>query len=152
MKNIVSLSAACVGFAVCSVAHGADRPYIEYLNAPGGVSTLPFSDAVRVGELLYVSGKIGTVPGTRTLATGGIKEEARQTMENVKRSVEAHGYAMKDVVKCTAILTDMSEFAAFNEVYVSFFGKPYPARTSMGASALSLSAHVEVECIAAKAK
>ena len=73
-------------------------------------------------------------------------------MENIKQTVEAHGYAMKDVVKCTAILTDMSEFAVFNEIYVSFFQKPYPARTSMGASALSLNARIEVEYIAAKAK
>ena len=146
------LFTACVGLAVCNISHAADRPYIEHFNPPGAANTLPFSDAVRVGDLLYVSGKIGTVPGTRTLATGGIKEEARQTMENIKQTVEAHGYAMKDVVKCTAILTDMSEFAVFNEIYVSFFQKPYPARTSMGASALSLNARIEVECIAAKAK
>ena len=130
-------------------------PTVRILNTstpPGAANTLPFSDAVRVGDLLYVSGKIGTVPGTRTLATGGIKEEARQTMENIKQTVEAHGYAMKDVVKCTAILTDMSEFAVFNEIYASFFQKPYPARTSMGVSALSSNARIEVECIAAKAK
>jgi 2-iminobutanoate/2-iminopropanoate deaminase len=80
------------------------------------------------------------------------KAEAKQTMENIKASLEAHGYSISDLVKCTVMLADISEWEAFNEVYKSFFGKRYPARSALGASGLALGARVEVECIAATAK
>jgi enamine deaminase RidA (YjgF/YER057c/UK114 family) len=99
-------------------ARAADAPAIEYLNSgkilPG---TLPFSEAVRVGNLVYLSGQLGIVPGSMKLVPGGIKEEARQTLENIRTALEAHGYKMSDLVKCTVMLADMSEWAAFNDVY-----------------------------------
>ena len=113
-------------------------------------ATLPFSEAVRVGGTLYLSGQIGVVPGTLDLVPGGIEEEARQTMENIRTSLQAHGYTMRDVVKCTVMLADMSEWAAFNEVYRTFFAGRYPARSALGANGLALGARVEVECIAAR--
>lgn len=150
MRSIVVITAAVGLLAGSSMLYAAEPHSIEYLSSPNSAANLPFSDAVRVGNMLYVSGKIGTLPGTRTLAPGGTKEETRQAMENIKTSLETHGYAMKDIVKCTAILTDMSEFATFNQAYISFLTKPYPARTSLGAASLSLGAQVEIECIAAK--
>lgn len=150
MKNIILISVVFGLLAASSKVDAAEPRFIEFLKSPNAAANLPFSDAVRVGKQLYVSGKIGVLPGTRALVPGGIKEETRQAMENLKASVEMHGYAMKDLVKCTAILTDMSEFAAFNQAYTSFLKEPYPARTSMGAASLSLGARVEIECIAAK--
>lgn len=112
---------------------------IEYLNS-GKVlpKDLPFSEAVRVGGTLYLSGHIGNLPGTPKLTPGGIKDEARQTMENIKTSLEAHGYSMANLVKCTVMLADMSEWPAFNAVYKSFFAGNYPARSALGVNGLAL--------------
>lgn len=126
---------------------------IEYLNSgtilPVG---LPFSEAVRVDNLLYLSGHIGIVPGTMNLAEGGIEPEARQAMDNIKTSLEAHGYSMSNLVKCTVMLADMAEWDAFNRVYQSYFSGRYPARSAFGVNGLALGARVEIECIAAIAE
>lgn len=114
-----------------------------------GARDLPFSDAVRVGDLLFLSGEIGVKPGTLELVEGGIQAEARQTMENIKASLEKHGYGMDDLVKCTVMLADISEWGVFNEVYRTFFQEPFPARSAFAATGLALGARVEVECIAA---
>jgi len=134
-------------------ARAADPPAIEYLNS-GKIlpSTLPFSEAVRVGNLVYLSGQLGIVPGSMKLVPGGIKEEARQTLENIKTALEAHGYKMSNLIKCTVMLADMSEWAAFNDVYKTFFTGHFPARSAFGANGLALGARVEVECIAAVTK
>jgi len=124
-------------------------PLVEFLNA-NPASNLPFSDAVRVGNLLFLSGKVGNVPGTLDLAPGGLEGQARQAMENIKTTLTTHGYAMRDVVKCTVMLADISKWGAFNEIYTSFFEAPYPARSAFGANGLALGAELEVECIAAK--
>lgn len=109
---------------------------------------LPFSEAVRAGPFLYVSGMIGTLPDSMELAPGGIQPETRTTMENIKRVVERHGTSMNRVVKCTVFLADIAEWAAMNEVYVEFFPNHKPARSALGASGLALDARVEIECIA----
>lgn len=129
----------------------ANAAPVEYLNS-GKVlpTTLPFSEAVRVGNTLYLSGQIGIVPGTMKLVPGGIKDEARQTMENIQRTLQAHGYSMNELVKCTVMLADIAQWAAFNQVYKTFFDKRYPARSALGANGLALGAQVEVECIAAR--
>jgi len=151
MKRNVLAAANIVMLVLAHSAWAADADHIEFLNSgkviPG---TLPFSEAVRVGDILYLSGQIGLVPGTMKLVEGGIQAQARQTMENIKTSLEAHGYGLRDVVKCTVMLADMSEWAAFNEVYKSFFAGRYPARSALGANGLAFGARVEVECIAAK--
>ncbi len=110
---------------------------------------LPFSDAVRVGDLVFLSGQIGIVPGSMKLAPGGIAAEARQTMDNIKTVLEANGYAMADLVKCTVMLADMADWPAFNDIYKSYFQGRYPARSAFGTNGLALGAKVEVECIAA---
>lgn len=126
---------------------------IEFLNSGKVLPTnLPFSEAVRVGNTLYLSGQIGVVPGTMQLADGGIEAEAKQTMENIKTSLEAHGYSMSNLIKCTVMLADISEWGAFNEVYKSYFPERYPARSAFGTNGLALGARVEVECMAAVEK
>ena len=114
-------------------------------------STLPFSEAVRVGKTLYLSGQIGITPGTMTLVPGGMEAQARQTMANIRTTLSAHGYSMSDIVKCTVMLADMTDWPAFNTVYQTFFTPPYPARSALGANGLALGALVEVECIAVRA-
>ena len=109
---------------------------------------LPFSDAVRVGHMLYLSGKLGNIPGTRDLAPGGIAGETRQTLENIKASLEKHGSSLGEVVKCTVFLADISEWAAMNEVYMDYFPTDPPARSALGSSGLALGARVEIECLA----
>lgn len=122
----------------------------EFHPMPGAeAGSLPFSEAVRVGDLLFLSGKIGLKPGTMELAEGGIRGETRATMEAIKAAVQRHGSSMDRVVKCTVFLADMDEWEAMNEVYVSFFPENKPARSALGASGLALDARVEIECIAA---
>lgn len=123
---------------------------VEFLNKTGvNPPGLPFSEAVRVNDILFLSGQIGIVPGKRTLAEGGIEGESEQTMANIKAVLEANGLKMKDLVKCTVMLADISEWGTFNSVYVKWFEAPYPARSAFGASGLAMGARVEVECIAA---
>lgn len=107
---------------------------------------LPFSDAVRVGNLLFLSGQLGTAPGTLELVPGGIRAEAKQALENIKGVLEANGSSLDRVVKCTVMIADIDEWPAFNEVYVTFFPGDKPARSAFGANGLALGGRVEVEC------
>lgn len=138
-----------LGILIAGAALAKDKPKVEFLNSgkvyPAGV---PLAEAVRVGDTLYLSGQIGIQPGTLKLVPGGIKEEAKQTLTNIRTTLEAHGYSMKDVVKCTVMLADISKWGDFNEVYKTFFSEPYPARSAIGANGLAVGAQVEVECIA----
>jgi 2-iminobutanoate/2-iminopropanoate deaminase len=128
-------------------------PAIEFLNS-GKVTptTLPFSEAVRAGDTLYLSGQVGIRPGTLELVPGGVQAEARQALDNVKTTLETHGFSLRDVVKCTVMLADIAEWATFNEVYKTFFSPPYPARSALGANGLAIGARVEVECIAVRSR
>src|SRR5690348_5629314 len=152
MRHLI-LSFAAVAGLLASASAFAAKGDIEYLNS-GKVlpATLPFSEAVRVGNTLYLSGQIGIVPGSMKVIPGGIREEAKQAMQNIKTSLEAHGYAMANLVKCSAMLADMADWPAFNEVYKSFFTDHYPSRSAFGVGGLALGARVEIECIAAVAK
>jgi len=111
---------------------------------------LPFSEAVQVDNTLYLSGQMGVLPGSLELAPGGLAAESRQALENIRTILTSRGYTLRDVVKCTVMLADMSQWAAFNEVYRTFFQAPYPARSAFGASGLALGGQVEIECIAVK--
>ena len=153
MRNPLLLFAAFGCVVAAPLAFAEPPATVRYLNSGKVVPpNLPFSEAVRVGNVLYLSGQIGIIPGGLKLAPGGIKGEARQTMENIKTSLEANGYGMSDLVKCTVMLADIAEWGAFNEVYKSFFSGRYPARSAFGASGLAFGARVEVDCIAAVGK
>lgn len=108
---------------------------------------MPFSEAVQVGDMLYLSGQIGVVPGTTTPVAGGMAAKARQTMENIRAVLARHGLTFDDVVKCTVMLADMADWPAFNEVYVPYF-KPgrLPARSAFGSSGLAYGGRIELEC------
>jgi reactive intermediate/imine deaminase len=110
---------------------------------------LPFSAAVRVGDMLHLSGALGNRPGTLELVEGGIAAEARQAMDNIGRVLAACGLGFADIVKCSIMLADMGEWRAFNAVYVGYFepGR-LPARSAFGATGLALGARVEIEALA----
>lgn len=109
---------------------------------------LPYSDAVRVGDLLFLSGTVGQAPGTRQLVPGGIEAETRQALMNIRANVEAHGSSMDRVAKCTVFLADIGDFEAMNKVYREFFPREKPVRTTVGVGGLPMGARVEIECIA----
>ena len=122
----------------------------RYYNSPAlAAMKPPFSQAVRVGDILFMSGAIGIVPGTRELAPGGIDGETRQAMDNIGAVLKANDLSFDNVVKCTVMLADMAKWGDFNKVYVTYF-KPgrLPARSAFGASGLARNAQVEVECLA----
>lgn len=134
--------------AMSAAAFAGERP--QFLSSPDpAAAKLPFSEAVRSGDLLFLSGQIGTVPGAdNALAKGGIAPEAEQTLSNIRAVLERHGASMRDVVKCTVFLADIGDWPAFNEVYRKHFSAPFPARSALAASGLAMGAKVEVECIA----
>ncbi|MCH7874069.1 MAG: RidA family protein [Gemmatimonadetes bacterium] len=134
--------------AVLAVAGSAAAQQRDVIQLPGSLEGLPFSSAVRVGEILYLSGQIGLLPGTRELAPGGIEAETRQTMENIKAVLEYAGSSMDRVVKCTVFLRNIDDYDAMNRVYAGFFSENPPARSALAASGLALGAAVEIECIA----
>ncbi len=144
-------AAAFAAALALSCGDGGQRaaPEVEHLNTPEMEALgLPFSEAVRVGDMLYLSGQIGNRPGKLELVPGGIEAEARQTMDNVQAVLERYGSGLDRVVKCTIYLADIAEWPAFNDVYASYFGAKKPARAAVAGSGLALGARVEVDCIA----
>jgi 2-iminobutanoate/2-iminopropanoate deaminase len=109
---------------------------------------LPFSEAVRIGDLIILSGMVGNRPGTLELVPGGMDAEARQALENVRTVLAAAGASPMDVVKCTVMLDDIGQWGAFNQVYTEFFQGHRPARSAFGADGLALGAALELECMA----
>jgi 2-iminobutanoate/2-iminopropanoate deaminase len=122
----------------------------KFIRSRGAIDAgLPFSDAVRAGDVLYLSGALGNEPGTMKLAGGGIEGETRQMMQNIARTLEQNGLSFDDVFKCTVMLADMAEWRAFNAIYLDYF-KPdrLPARSAFATNGLALGARVEMECLA----
>lgn len=120
---------------------------IESGNAPKAIG--PYSQAVLVDDTLYVSGNIPVNPATGDVADG-IVNQSKQVFENMKAILNEAGMGFENVVKTTAFLTDLSNFATFNEIYASYFVAPYPARSCVEVSKLPKNVLVEVECIAKK--
>jgi 2-iminobutanoate/2-iminopropanoate deaminase len=143
------LAGACQPAAGPAGSQAEEDTTPQYLSAPGAdTSNLPFSEVVRVGNVLYLSGRLGTVPG-QGLPDGGIQPETRQALENIRAVLERHGSSMDRVIKCTVMLADMAEWGAMNEVYREFFPTNKPARSAFGTSGLAAGARVEIECMAA---
>jgi 2-iminobutanoate/2-iminopropanoate deaminase len=112
-----------------------------------GAAPLPFSAAVRVGPLLYLSGQIG-MDSTGHLVPGGIAAETRQALENIRSVLEHNGSSLDRVVKCTAMLADIHDWGAMNQVYVTYFRHHLPARSAFATSGLVFGARIELECMA----
>jgi 2-iminobutanoate/2-iminopropanoate deaminase len=148
MKSGLLLTTTCCLCLFLISQAETQPPAVEYLTG-NRVRPLPFSDAVRVGSLLYLSGQLGT-DDNFALVPGGIQAETKQALERIRHLLERHGSSLDHVVKCTVMLTDMSEWQAMNEVYISYFPKDrLPARSALGVNGLALGARVEIECLAA---
>ena len=119
---------------------------ISTTNAPAAIG--PYSQAIKVSGLVFVSGQLPIDPATGAFAEGGIKELTRQSLTNMKAILEEAGTSMANVVKTTVFLADMNDFAAMNEVYAEFFAAPFPARSAVAVKTLPKGALVEIECIA----
>lgn len=124
------------------------KKIINTTKAPGAIG--PYSQAVEVNGTLYVSGQVPFVPETMTIISDDVKEQTRQSLENVKAILEEAGYTLKDVVKAGVFIKDMNDFTAINEVYAEYLGEVKPARACVEVARLPRDAKVEIEVIAVK--
>ncbi len=141
-RLVVFLTASLLTAAPLSAQ---DKDVIDSPVFPPG---LPFSAAVRVGDMIYLSGQVGIKPGTMELVEGGVGPETVQTMENIEAVLEDAGSSLARVVKCTVFLADIADYGAMNAAYRRFFSEHLPARSTVAGSGLALGARVEIECIA----
>jgi 2-iminobutanoate/2-iminopropanoate deaminase len=141
--------AGALAVLTAAPAFAAERAKAEFLASTDPARRdLPFSEAVRAGDFMFLSGQIGFDPATGKPVAGGIKAESRQALTLIKDVLTRNGASLSDVVKCTVFLADIAEWPTFNEIYAEFFKKPFPARSALAASGLARDARVEVECIA----
>ena len=126
--------------------HKKMKKVISSSKAPAAIG--PYSQAIQVGNLVYSSGQIPIDPATGVFVEGGIKEQTRQSLLNVKAILEETGLSMNDVVKTTVFMADMNDFADMNAVYAEFFTEPYPARSAVAVKTLPKGALVEIEVVA----
>lgn len=152
----VLLVGACTALAGCSVAvldaqasSAGIAPRVEMLSASGKPNpALPFSEAVRYGNTLYLAGQLGIVPGESELVPGGIQAETAQAMKNIAAVLKRHGSGMDKILKCTIFLADIAQWGDMNVAYVEALGDHRPARSALGVSGLARGAAVEIECLA----
>ena len=144
MKNLIVFL-----FGLCFLLSCQSQQKVEYLQSEKfAKQNMPFSEAVRVGNMLYLSGQVGNIPGEMNVVPGGIGHETRQTMENIKEVLERYGSSMDQVVKCLCMLEDINEWAEMSAEYVKFFPNHKPARSAFAGSGLAIGAKVEIECMA----
>lgn len=122
------------------------KQIIQTDNAPAAVG--PYSQATVINGMVFTAGQVGLIPGTKSLAEGGVQAQARQALDNLKAVLEAAGTSLENVVKATVFLDSMDDFAAVNEVYATYFPENPPARSAVEVARLPLGALVEVEAIA----
>lgn len=122
------------------------KKVINTNQAPAAIG--PYSQAIKVGNLVYTSGQIPINPATGNFVEGGIKEQTRQSLTNIKAILEETGLSMNNVVKTTVFLADMNDFADMNSVYAEFFSEPYPARSAVAVKTMPKGALVEIEVVA----
>lgn len=140
---------ALLAFAVAAPALAVEPEF--YPRAATGNISPPFSEAVRVGDMLYLSGELG-VDATGKIVAGGIKAETQQLMDNIGANLARHHSSFDRVVQCQVALADIADWPAFNEVYRGYFKVHFPARMAYAASGLALGGKVEVQCNAVVGK
>ena len=123
-----------------------EKQIIATDKAPAAIG--PYSQGVRIGDLIYTAGQAGLVPGTKEFAGPDIESQTRRTLENIKAILEAGGSCMKHVLKTTVFMMDLGEFARMNAVYAEFFTEHPPARSTVQVAAIPLGARVEIEAVA----
>ncbi len=145
MKTLMAAAAM-----LATVGAAAVEPEYFARKAPPG-QNYPFSEAVRVGDMLYLSGEIG-IGADGKLVGGGIKVEAKQVMDNIGANLARHGSSFDHVVQCTVALADIADWPVFNDIYRGYFGTHFPARMAYASAGLALGAKVEVQCSAVAMK
>ena len=153
LSKALLVGACALGFIISANAAPTSAPNIANMGKSSAVflgdgGSYPFSEAVRVGDTLYMSGQIGFKDDK--LVKGGIKAETKQALDNINSTLLKYGYQKSDIVKCMAMLTDMDDFDDFNKVYKAEMANPYPVRSAFGVSELAAGASVEIECMAVK--
>ncbi len=142
MKNLIVFL-----FGLCFLLSCQSQQKVEYLQSEKfAKQNMPFSEAVQVGNMLYLSGQVGNIPGEMNVVPGGIGHETRQTMENIKEVLERYGSSMDQVVKCLCMLEDINEWAEMSAEYVKFFPNHKPARSAFAGRGLAIGAKAEIEC------
>ncbi len=121
------------------------RRVIHTSNAPAAIG--PYSQAVSAGGAVYLSGQVGLDPASGQLVSGGLETEARRVFDNLRAVAEAAGSSLASAVRITIYLTDLGQFAVANRIMQEYFNEPYPARVTIGVSALPRGAAIEVDCI-----
>lgn len=147
MKSSIWLIVFVIILSACTPPESAKVSYIasEEFKKAG----LPFSEVVIVGNMMYLSGQVGSsADNPMKLVEGGIREEAKQALDNIKQVLEKNGSSMENVVKCTVMLADINEWGEFNKEYVKYFPGDKPARSAFATNGLALNARVEIECVA----
>lgn len=142
---LLALLALCCG---CAHHHGTHREVVATDAAPAAIG--PYSQAVRVGERLYLSGQIALDPETGTMVEGGVEAETRRCLENAKAVLEAAGFTLRDVVQAQVFLADLADYGAMNAVYASYFAEDPPARAAVQVARLPRDARVEIVLTAVK--
>ncbi len=150
MRHLWAALAALAMIVVTAGSVQADEGLHHFSRPDVAALGFPFSEAVRHGDTLYLSGVIGTQAGKAEVVPGGIGPETEATMEHIRAVLAAHGLGFGNLVKCTAFLADMAEWPQFNDVYACYFENGvFPARSAFGVSGLALGARLELECVAA---
>lgn len=149
MKNFILLSITILVVSLQVVQAQETSGIIFHKSHEIKKQSAPYSDAVEVGNLFFLAGQIGMDHSTRTLVEGGLTAETEQAIQNIREVLQQHNLSLDQVVKCTVILSNMDDFAAFNEVYTKHFINK-PARTTFAAAGLARNAKVEIDVIAAK--
>ncbi|MBN2790424.1 MAG: reactive intermediate/imine deaminase [Candidatus Delongbacteria bacterium] len=121
---------------------------IQTIKAPKAIG--PYSQAVEINGTVYVAGQIGNLPDNGVVVEGGIREQTRQTLDNIREILNEAGYTFEDVVKCTCFLTDFREYKDFNEIFGEYFQVDPPARSTIGISTLPIGVKIKIDCIATK--
>ena len=141
MKKIILIS---FGLFISASSLGDEVSY--FVSESTKENNYPFSDAVTVGDIVYLSGVVGE--GKSGLVVGGIVPEAHQALKNMQETLSNLGLSLDNVFKCLVMIDDIEKWSQFNSVYIQYFNKPYPARSAFGADGLALNASFEMECIA----
>lgn len=150
MKLHLVLPFAAVLVSAASAQQPTDTTQAQkrVIQLPGSLPGLPFSSAVQVGNVLYLSGAIGVLPGTRQLVDTGVVKQTQQALDNMKAVLTYAGSSMERVFKCTVFLANIRDYEDMNRVYATYFPKDPPARSTVAGSGLALGAKVEIECLA----
>lgn len=154
-RTFAGLLGACTALPACIlVVHedAAPSSHAHYTSAHAPRPVGPYSQAVRAGDTLWLSGQVGLDPATGQLVAGGVEAQTARALDNLQAVLQAAGLELRDVVEVQVFLADMGDFAAMNEVYATRFASPAPARTTVGVAALPLEAAVEIRAVASFAR